>query len=417
VLIWELGTLMAKQERNLMLKMAAEVKGDVLPQAWVTFTGSSVMRIRVREPKLGLRVSTAEKVLVGDPAAFTLTVSNPGDGSADQVKIHAQLSEGLEHARGNKIDFDIGNLAAGESRNVTLLCATRTGGPQKCEVSADAEGNLTAKDAATVNVIMPRLDLHLVGPGLRYLDRKALYTLKVTNPGDASATNVTVADQVPAGFKVLAASDGGRHDFQTRTVSWFLGEIGPGQTREVKLEVQAVNPGEHKHKATAVGARGLRAESEICTRVEGLSALLLEMVDTEDPIEVNGDTAYEVRIRNTGSKTETDINLVATIPDKMQFKNAQGAQGQVRFREEGRTIVFEPIKALAPQAEAIFRINVKALEAGTVRFKIQMTSTNLTEPVIKMEATRIYSDAPETPAPTPAPAAPATGPAGAPKLP
>jgi uncharacterized repeat protein (TIGR01451 family) len=394
--------------------MQADVKGDVMPQAWVTFTGSSVMRIRVREPKLAIKASVPDKILVGDPAAFTLTVSNPGDGSADQVKIRATLSEGLEHARGNKIDFDIGNLAPGESRNVTLLCATRTGGAQKCEVTAEAEGSLKANDTAAVNVIMPSLNLAVEGPGLRYLDRKALYTLKVTNPGDAPATNVTVADVVPAGFKVLAASDGGRHDFQTRTVSWFLGEIGPGQTREVKLEVQAVNAGEHKHKATAVGARGLRAEGEKMTRVEGLAALMVEMVDTEDPIEAGGNTAYEVRITNTGSKTETDIKLVASIPDKMQFS---GAQGPVRYREEGKTVVFEPIERLAPRADAIFRINVKALEAGTVRFKIQVTSANLTEPVIKMEATRIYSDAPETPS-SPAPAttptpAPTPAPAGA----
>jgi uncharacterized repeat protein (TIGR01451 family) len=417
-MIWELGTLAAKQERSLQLRLQADTKGDVLAQAWVTFTGASIMRIRVREPKLLVKVACPEKVLVGDPAAFTLTVSNPGDGSADQVKIQAVLSDGLEHARGNKIDFDIGNLAAGESRNVTLLCATRVGGAQKCEAMASAEGSLTAKEAATLNVIMPRLDLHVDGPGLRYLDRKATYTLRVTNPGDAPATNVTVADTVPAGFKVLSASDGGRPDYQTRQVSWFLGEVGPGQTREVKLEVQAISPGEHHHKATAVGARGLRAEAEHTTRVEGLSALMIEMVDTEDPIEVNGDTAYEVRITNTGSKTETDIKLVATIPDRMQFKNAQGP---VSYREEGKTVTFMPIEKLAPRADALFRINVKALDPGTVRFKVQVTSTNLTEPVIKMEPTRIYADAPESsgspapavaPAPSPTmPAAPATMPA------
>ncbi len=393
VLVWELGTLLAKQERNLQMKLVADAKGDVMPQAWVTFTGSSVTQVKVREPKLLLKASAPEKVMIGDAAAFTLTVSNPGDGAADQVRIHAILTDGLEHARGNKVDFEIGNLAAGETRSVQLICATKAGGAQKCEGTAEADGGLKCADAAGVDVIMPRLDLQLTGPGLRYLERKALYSLKVTNPGDAPATNVTVSDVVPIGFKVLAASDGGRHDFSTRTVSWFLGEIGPGQSREVKLEVQAINPGEHKHKATAVAARGLRSESELLTRVEGLSALLLEMVDTEDPIEVNGDTAYEVRVTNTGSKTETDIKIVATVPDKMQFKNAQGP---VRYREEGKTIVFEPIDRLAPRADAIFRINVKALEPGTVRFKIQLTSTNLIEPVVKMEATRIYSDAPES---------------------
>jgi hypothetical protein len=392
VVVWNLDTLLAKQEKNLQMKLVPEARGDLTPQAWVTFTGCSVMRVKVREPKLVLKASAPDKVLVGDAAAFSLTVSNPGDGSADQVKIHALLSEGLEHARGNKVDFEVGNLAAGESRSVQLICGTKSGGVQKCEGMADAEGGLTARDQVAVNVIQPRLDLVLSGPALRYLERKALYSLKVTNPGDAPAANVTVSDVVPTGFKVLAASDGGRHDFSTRTVSWFLGEIGPNQTREVKLEVQAINPGEHKHKASAAGARGLRAESELTTRVEGLSALLLEMVDTEDPIEVGGDTAYEVRITNTGSKTETDIKLVATVPDKMEFKNAQGP---ARYREEGKTIVFEPIEKLAPRADAIFRINVKAQEAGTVRFKIQVTSTNLVEPVIKMEATRIYADQPD----------------------
>ena len=48
VLLWELGTLLAKQEKNLQMKLVASAKGDVMPQAWVTFTGSSVMRIHSR---------------------------------------------------------------------------------------------------------------------------------------------------------------------------------------------------------------------------------------------------------------------------------------------------------------------------------------------------------------------------------
>ena len=392
LLTWDLGTMTPRQERVLHLKLRADAKGDMMPQAWVTLTGAAAMRLRVREPKLTVQIQSPQKVLVGDATQFTLIISNPGDGSADAVKISAQLSEGLEHARGNKLEFEIGSLAPGESRNVTLLCASRSGGMQKVDVTASAENGLKATDSCPVNVIMPRLDISLIGPRLRYLDRKARYTLKVTNPGDAPATNVTVADIVPTGFKVLAASHGGRWDSQTRMVSWFLGEIAPGASREVEMEVQAISAGNHTHKATAVGARGLRAESELTTKVEGVAAMLVELIDTEDPIEVNGETIYEVRITNTGSKTETDIKLVATVPDEMQFKNADGP---VRYRQEGQTIVFEPIERLAPRADAIFRIKVRTLKAGSVRFKIQVSSANLTEPVLKMEPTRIYADAPE----------------------
>jgi uncharacterized repeat protein (TIGR01451 family) len=392
VLVWELGTLPARQRKVLTLRLLAETRGDLMPQAWVTFTGSSVLHVKVREPKLALQVGAPEKLPLGDTGVFTLAVSNPGDGAAEQVRIHAVLSEGLENPRGGKIDFEIGNLAAGESRTVTVLCGTRAGGPQRCDATAEAEGSLSTRGSATVAVVAPRLDLQVIGPALRYLGRKAVYTLKVANPGDAPAANVSVTDSVPDGFKVLAATHGGRHDPAAHTVSWFLGEIPPGQAREVQLEVQAASPGDHHHRAVAVGVHGLRAEAELATQVEGLSALLVEMVDTEDPIEVNSETAYEVRISNTGSKVETDIKLAATVPEQMEFV---AAQGPVRYRAEGKQIAFEPLEQLAPQASTTFRIRVKAREAGTVRFKIQLTSTNLVEPVIKMEATRIYADTPD----------------------
>jgi uncharacterized repeat protein (TIGR01451 family) len=389
VLQWDLGSLAAKQEKILQLRIVPDGKGVLGCQAWVTFTGSSAMRLKVTEPKLALKASGPQKVLVGDAATFVLTVMNPGDGPAEQVKIHALLADGLEHPRGKTVDFEVGNLAPGESRSVQVICGTKTGGDQKCEGFAEAEGDLKAQDQCSVNVIMPRLDLEASGPKLRYLDRKAIYTFKITNPGDAPASNVTLSDVIPPGFKFNAASDGGRNDFSTRTVSWFLGEIGPAQTKEVKLEVVAINPGEHRHKVTALAARGLKVDGEVMTRVEGLSAILLEVVDTEDPIEVGAETSYEIRITNTGSKTETDIKLVCMIPDKMQFKSAQGP---VHYHDQGKEISFEPLPKLAPRADAIYRIHVKALAPGDVRFKAQITSTNLVEPVIEMESTRIYED-------------------------
>ena len=58
----------------------------------------------------------------------------------------------------------------------------------------------------------PQLELVLSGPSLRYLERKGLYTLKVTNLGQAPATEAHVRTVVPIGFAVVAVHDGGSYE-------------------------------------------------------------------------------------------------------------------------------------------------------------------------------------------------------------
>jgi hypothetical protein len=147
--------------------------------------------------------------------------------------------------------------------------------------------------------------------------------------------------------------------------------------------------GEHHFTMQAQASRGLKQEVPFVTKVEGISAILLEMVDLEDPIEVGAETVYEIRITNTGSKTETDVKLTCVVPDKMQFK---GATGPARYAQNGSEIVFDAIPKLAPRADAIFRVTCKGVTPGVAIFKGRITSTLLQEPVTKEEATRIYSD-------------------------
>lgn len=390
VLMWDIGTLTPKEERSVQMRLLTPNRGDVAAQAWVTFTGATSMRLRVREPKLVVKAAAPERVMLGDVTTFGLTVANPGDGVAEQVKLLAELPEGLEHPRGKKLTFEVGNLNPGESRTVQVVCMAKSGGEQICLAFAEADAGLRADARAAATVMTPRLDLEVKAPKLRYLDRKAVYTFKVTNPGDAAAANVTLLDVVPAGQKVTSVDNGGRHDFANRAVTWFLGEIGPGQSREVNLEVQCTNTGEFVHKAAVQASRGLKNEAEATTRVEGLSAVAVELIDIEDPIEVNGEATYEVRVTNTGTKTESDVKLVCAFPaDRQQFKTATGPSA---FRVEGNEVVFEPLPKLAPRADAIYRVTVKCKTPGIANFKARVTSAILTDPVTKEEATRIYAD-------------------------
>jgi uncharacterized repeat protein (TIGR01451 family) len=390
-LVWKLGNLEPRQEVRLELQMVTEATGTVYSHATVTLSAPSAARLQVFQPKLSLKATAPEKVIVGDPCTFILSVSNPGDAVAERVKVSASLTDGLEHARGKTVEYDLGNLGPKETRSVQVLCAAKEAGEQVCEATATADPSLTCQDMAKVDVLLPRIQLSMAAPGLRYLERHAVVTFKVTNPGTAPVNHVTLVDQIPQGFKFVGATGDGRHDFASRTVFWTLGDLPPGQTQEVSLELVAINPGEYKNKAVVTAARGLKDEAEAPTRVEGVSALLMEVVDLDDPLEVGAETSYEIRVTNTGTKTETNVHMDCTVPGKMEFLGAKGP-GDLTSKVEGKHVVFAPLPKLAPRADAIYRIRVKGLSPGDVIFQARMKADGLSQEVLKEESTKIYGD-------------------------
>jgi uncharacterized repeat protein (TIGR01451 family) len=388
VLLWDLANLGSKEEKRLSLNVTTPSRGEMVCQAWVTFTGSSILPIQVREPKLMVKAAGPDKAVTGDTLTLTFTATNPGDCAAEKARINVMLPPGLESARGHKLSYDLGDLQPGEVRTLQVPCAVKSAGEQRCESIVEADG-LKAGDTITVNVMEPRLDLHVHGPKLRYLDRKAIYSIKVSNPGEAPAGNVFVTQAVPDGFKFVSADNGGVHDFTSKTVKWFVGDLPAGQVKDLKVELQAASAGEHIHKVVASSARGTRAEKELVTRVEGLSEVLLEVTDVDDPIEVGAETAYEIKVTNTGSKMESNLKLVCTLPAQIEFLSAQGS---AQAKHEDGEVIFEPVSQLAPRGEVIFKILVKAKSKGDGRFRAKLTSTSFTEPIEKVEGTRVYED-------------------------
>jgi uncharacterized repeat protein (TIGR01451 family) len=390
VMAWDLGTMQPGDERRLVLRLTAETGGELTPSAWVTFTGGVPMTVKALQPRLAVQVSAPEPTPVGDLVAFRVKVQNPGDGDLQQVALEAVLSDGLTHSVGPKVPLEVGEVKAGEVHELTVLCHARSEGLQTCKVCARAKGGLKCEDEGHVRVLLPHLAVRLSGPTHRYLGRKATYTIQVANPATVTARAVNLTEAIPEGIEVVSAT--GAKDAAGGNMVWSLGDIPAGQTREVQFEAWVRAPSEVRHQVRAEAAGGWNGETELVTHVEGLSALQVELADSDDPIEVQGEVVYLVRLANTCSKAETNLRVVATVPRQMVFLSAEGP---VSHHKEGDSIVFEAIDELAPQAKETLRIHVRAREAGTVRFKIEVTSTNVTEPVVKMEATRIYDDAPQ----------------------
>jgi hypothetical protein len=75
----------------------------------------------------------------------------------------------------------------------------------------------------------------------------------------------------------------------------------------------------------------------------------------------------------------------------MEFRGAHGA-GDCKFRLRGKELVFEPLPQLAPRTDAIYRVNVRGIAPGDLRFRARITADGLTDPVLKEESTKVYGD-------------------------
>jgi uncharacterized repeat protein (TIGR01451 family) len=150
-----------------------------------------------------------------------------------------------------------------------------------------------------------------------------------------------------------------------------------------------IEEGEQRLLAQTASDDGLQAEKEQVVVVEGIAGTSFEVVDASDPIEIGGDTIYEIRVVNQGTKASTNIHVVAIVPDGMQ---PTAADGPVGHAVQGSQIVFEPLDRLAPKAETTYRLKVQAKVAGDLRLRVQVTSDDMRTPVTKEESTRVYAD-------------------------
>ncbi len=391
-LVWNLGSMGGGQKQRIELQLIASQRGPMSTVATVAYTSGTKHNFQVREPLLQVKIKTLDKVVVGESAQVVATISNPGDGPTENIKIRVNLPEGLDHPKGRSFEEFGGTLEPNQSRSMTFAVTTRLPGIQPITLLATALGGINTTDSANVEVLMPKLDLAFSGPKFRFVDRPAKYSARISNPSPAPVTNIVLTEQVPAGVKYVNASDSGKFEETTRQVTWNLGELQPGQIREVNFEVVASTTGEHVFGTQVTGSRGVKAESALKLRVEQLSSLNLEVAATENPIEVNTDTTFQIRVANSGTKIEENIELHCSLPGQVQYISANNTLNtQVAVQQDG-SVVFQPVPRLAPRAEVIYYVTVKGKVAGDARFRAQIRATGIAENLSREEVVKIYND-------------------------
>jgi uncharacterized repeat protein (TIGR01451 family) len=388
-LVWLLGALPPGGEARVLMELMPEAEGDVGSVASVSFRADATLRTRATKPALAIDCPPPEPVRIGGDVEVTLTISNPGSGTATGVVLEAFLPETVSHRAGGELEVDVGQLRPGESKTIDLVLGTRRPGRAPARFVARADGGIEIDQPLPIPVTAPTLEITIDMPVRRFLQRPATCTISMVNAGTASARAVELAAQLPPGMKFVRANHAGWHDERTHRVLWNLEELPPGETGTVELVVMPVQAGGQRITAAARSTDGPSDQAIHVCQVEGLAALAFHVADSEDPIEVDGVTEYVIRVANEGTKAASGVRLAATLLGDLEPVEAQGPG---RHRIDNVAIEFEPLAKLGPGEDAVYKIRARGRRAGHQRVQVQLVSDDQPTPITKEEVTSVYDD-------------------------
>jgi len=387
--VWDLGTLSVGEERTVEMELIPIEEGELGSVATVTLTAQASAKARCTRPKLALRLSCNPQVLEGQQHVVQVEISNPGSGDATDVMLLSNLPQSVSHAAGPALEYEIGTLRPGESRQMELILTAEQAGKINNVMTARADANLRVEANCEFEIIAPELQLTIEGPQRRYLERPATYQINVDNPGTATAQEIQLVTRLPKGLQFVSANNLGEYDSSSHSVRWSLAELPANERGTVELVALPVEAGEQVLQATTSAGVSLEDRTEKMVLVEGLAALTFEVTDQQGLIEVGGETTYEIVVANQGSKAAANVQVVAIMPPGMR---ALSGQGETRHTIQGERVTFSPLPQLAPKAETIFRIQAQGIRPGDQRIRVQIKTDELQQPITKEISTRVYAD-------------------------
>lgn len=225
------------------------------------------------------------------------------------------------------------------------------------------------------------LTVDKTGPGVVVEGEEVTYTIVVSNTGAEAATAVTLTDDIPAGATFVSAENPDDTCTQAAgTVTCELGSIDPGESETVTLTLRATgsrnilniacagSPDDATENATDPSCPDVAndASDDATTRVA--PDLVIEKFDNPDPVRVDENLTYALRVTNQGGTNATDVTVTDDLPNiplgTVSLVDVEGGSGFECTVTSGRLRCTGG--SIAPDDTARILFIVRPEEAGTI---------------------------------------------------
>jgi len=384
---WQLYELPAGAKQTLTMKLIPRSGREMqLGVQWnhAPVGGNAV--VEIQEPKLQMEISGPSDVMFGKSQRYALTLSNPGNGAAEEVTIEL-TPPGADKT--GMVRHKVGTLAAGETKKIELELTAREAGELKIQAAATALGDLHTETMKAVICRKAELQVDWRGPDKKYAGAVATYYIRVRNPGTAAAEQVAVELALPAGAELVEASEGHVWDEANQKLTWQGATLNPGEERFMEVQCRMSTPGVNKIELAAHTSAGdLRDAKSVPVTVEGMADLKLEVIDPQGVVPVGEITVYEIHIKNNGLTAAKGVNVIAMFSQGIEPSHVEGGQHTIN---DGR-VSFRTLDNVTPGSETVFKIHAKATASGTHVFRAEVACQELDVKLAAEETTRFFTE-------------------------
>ncbi|MCA9178259.1 MAG: hypothetical protein KDB14_27535 [Planctomycetales bacterium] len=396
-LTWNVPRIAPKSQEFLDLQLIPRQSTpfDVKVE-WTARPRTAQARVMVQSPQLALQIVGPREVMYGAAAKYVIHIANPGNGDAENVTLHVSSGEGIQSKQFAKI-------LAGTRETVELELLAREAGELVIEAAAVADGDLSAEQALPVMIRRAQLEMQITGPDERFAGQDGVYTMVVTNVGDAPATNVSGQISLPAGAEYLGGINAA--NVQNGRLTWRLPDMAPQTKQTYRFQCTLPVPGEQRVMAQVATNNELMATNAVVTRVVAIADLKLSIDDPRGPVPTGKEVVYEVKVTNRGSRAAQNVKVIAQFSNGIEPVTYEGHSARIVPGQ----VLFEPIPTLGGGQTTVLKIVAKAETAGTHRFRATVTCDEADVQHIAEETTKYFQrlgDSPST-GTAAAPAAPA----------
>ena len=292
--------------------------------------------VTVQCPDIKVVKSGNGPVFPGDPATFTIVLTNLGPGAATGVTLDDQLPTGTWTKGGanggdctivaNLLHCTFGTVASGGTRTVTV---TKTAVTADCanihnDVTVGATNEPSGvldNNSASADIGVICADVHVLKTadnGTISAGATAAFTITASNAGPGTAKGVTLTDTLPAG--VTWTEDSASCSITTGVLSCNFGDLASGATAVVHVSGKTSNANCAGLDNTAVVAA---LNEKAADQLDNQSSASIDVncpdigvTKTADVGTISaGDTAaFTVTITNHGPGVAMDVHVADTLP-------------------------------------------------------------------------------------------------------